>query len=239
MILQAKSITDRIRQRNLLDPSTSIGVKGVIGKDVSVTDSGQDRFLTLMATTDDIDADGEIVIPSGANTSYFFNNRKIFVDHQLGTEHCVGVLHSANLKPNGWLVRLRMFSLPGNPLPDDILTIAREAGIGCSIGFIPTDVGPPTPEEQMKYGKGKPVAKVIRAWDWLELSITAAPCNVACQSLALSRNEGKIAALDELVTKGRIQARSAYALGLPVPKIIVPLASGLTKARKRTVIVVD
>jgi hypothetical protein len=237
MILQGKSITDRIRQRNLLSPSTPIGVKGIFGKDVSVQESGSDRFLTVVATTDDMDADGEIVIPSGANTDYFFRNRKIFVDHRLHSEYCVGVLHSANLKPNGWVCRIRMFSLPGNTLADDLLTIAKEAGIGVSIGFVPTDMGAPNPEERAKYGKAQDVSKVIRAWNWIELSIAAAPANVSCQSSSMSVNEGKYVLLDEMVSKGRISLKSAVALGMPVSKS--SLGSGLVvpKAKKTIVIV--
>lgn len=233
--LQGKSIVDRIRKRHLLDPSAPLGVRGIIGKDVSVQETGQDRFITVVATTDDIDDAGEIVIPSGANTEYFFRNRKISVDHSLYTDSCVGALHSANLKPNGWICRIRLFKLPGNPLPDDILTIAREAGIGVSIGFNPTDMGAPAPEELARYGKsGKPIRNVIRAWDWLELSIAAWPCNVSCQSLAVSSagKEGTIKALDELVSKGRISLKSAVALGLPAPKsFVIP--------KRKTVIVVD
>lgn len=242
MLLQGKSIVDRIKQRHYLDPTTPVGVKGVFGKDVSVQDNGQDRFLTVVATTDDLDDDREVVIPGGADTSYFFRNRKIFVDHRLHTEYCVGHLHSANLKANGWVCRIRMFKLPGNPLADDILTIAREAGIGVSIGFVPTDMGAPTHEELAKYGKAVEPRKVIRAWRWIELSIAAAPCNVSCQSFAASPvdNEGKYKLLDELVTKGRIQLRSAVALGLPVSKSSPALATpSLVVPKRKRIVVVD
>jgi hypothetical protein len=217
MVLQGKSITDAIRTRHLLSPATPVGVRGIIGKDVTVQENDQDRFLTVVATTDDVDADGEVIVPSGADTDYFFRNRKVTVDHSLSTVDVVGALHSANLKGNGWVCRLRMFKLEGNPLADDILTIAREVGIGVSIGFVPTNYGPPTAEEVAKYGKGgAKVNTVIRNWKWVELSIAAFPCNVNCQSMSASTNKGKLAALDELVTKGRIQPQSAFALGMPV-----------------------
>lgn len=234
MNLLGKTVTDRIRERNMLSPSTPVGVKGMLGKDVFVQENEQDRFLTVVATTDDIDCEGDIIVPSGADTSYFFANRKIFVDHRLGTEHCVGALHSANLKPNGWVCRIRIFKLPGNPLADDILTIAREAGIGVSIGFVPTAMGAPTAEERARYGKGgAEISNVIREWKWVELSIAAAPCNVSCQSMNLQSNGGKLALLDEMVTKGRIQLQSAVALGLTAPRN----ASPVIVPKKRIVVV--
>lgn len=233
--LRGKHVLDRIRQRNFLATDTPLGVVGSFGKSVTVQESEQDRFLTVIATTDDIDVDGEVVIPGGADTSYFFKNRKIFVDHQLGTEFCVGTLHSANLKPNGWQCRIRMFKLPGNPLPDDILTIAREAGIGVSIGFLPTAKGAPSPEEKSIY---KSASSIIRQWKWIELSIAAAPANISCQStLSLSKSiEGKLALLDELVTKGRIAPFSAKALGLSVPRTL-EASTGVPK--RRTIVVID
>jgi hypothetical protein len=214
MVLQGKSITDAIRTRHLLNPQTPIGVRGIIGKDVTVQENAQDRFLTVTATTDDIDEDGEIILPDGADTEYFFQNRQVTVDHSLSTRDVVGSLHSANLKPNGWVLRIRMYKLASSLFADDILTIAREVGIGVSIGFVPTVYGPPTPQELAKYGKtGKTITNVIRKWKWVELSIAAFPCNVNCRSLNTSANKGKMAALNELVTKGRIQPQSAKALG--------------------------
>lgn len=233
MNINGKSVLDRIRQRNMLPATTPVAVKGIVAKDISIQQSSTDRFINVIATTNDIDSDGDVIVPEGADTSYFFakGQRKIFVDHNLGTENCVGVLHSASLKPNGWLCRIRMFSLPGNPLPDDILTIAREAGIGVSIGFIPTDMGPPNPEETTKYGKsGAAVNSVIRKWKWIELSITAAPANVNCQSMMSENlNEGKRSVISELVSKGKISSSSVKALGLgQTSSLVVPKKKRIT-----------
>lgn len=233
MSILLPSIVDRIRAHHQFAKSAALEVKGYIGKEVSVQENEQDRFLTVMATTSDVDLEGDVVVPEGADTQYFFRNRKITVDHFWDTEHCVGQLHSANLKNNGWLIRFRMFDVP---LARDILTIAREGGIGVSIGFSPTDFGPPTPQELTRYGKGGTIHRIHRAWRWIETSIAAFPMNVACQTIGTkSFNEGKRALLDELVTKGRINLKSAVALGLPVAKKIVSAAM----TPKRRIIVVD
>jgi hypothetical protein len=69
----------------------------------------------------------------------------------------------------------------------------------------------------------------------METSVTAAPCNVSCQSVnSTPSNEGKLAVLDELVTKGRIQLKSAVALGLPSRKVS---AVSLAFPKKRIVVV--
>lgn len=211
------TIIDRIRNRHHLGASSPIGVRGSFGKDVEVDTNNGNRDILVIANTDDIDLDTEVVVPRGADTSYFFKNGKIFADHWYDLDKCVGSLRKAIAVPNtqdhrAWKVRIRVAS---TPLGDDVLTMAREAGIGSSIGFEPTDFGSPTEEEEKAYGRDGVVPKsVVREWKWLELSLTCMPCNVACQGGVMSVDETRIAAMDDLVTKGRIKRESAAMFGL-------------------------
>lgn len=224
------SITDRIRKHNRLDDGALIGVRGSFGKDVEVDTSKGNRDIIVVANTDDIDLDDEVVVPSGADTSYFFKNGKIFVDHWYDTDRCVASLRKAMAYPSpgdhrAWRVRMRVME---TELGEDVLTIARESGIGSSIGFEPVSYGPPTEEESKRYDRGNgPPRSVARKWKWLELSLTCMPCNVACQGGVARVDETRSAVLDELVTKGRIKRASAVAFGLPTtpkrrPMIVVP-----------------
>lgn len=208
-------IADLIRKRHSLDDSAAVGVVGVFGKDARVDRDNRD--IVVMATTDDMDLEREVVVPEGADTGYFFRNRSIFVDHQYTADRMIGKLRSAapRYKPDGtqkgWLIRVHVLDLPNNPLPDDILT-AAEHGIGASIGFEAKEYGPPTEQEMARF-KSQP-RSVIRKWHWLETSLTFMPCNVACQSQVATVDDTRQAVLDELVTKGKIRRESARLLGL-------------------------
>ena len=134
----------------------------------------------------------------------------------------MGVLRQATPFPSSkdhraWRVIMQLHKLDGNPLPDDILTMAKEGGIGVSIGFEPTDFGPPTDDESKAYTrKGKTPRSVVRSWRWLELSVTALPCNVSCRSDAMHEDDSKMGMLDNMLTKGLIQRETAAAFGLAV-----------------------
>lgn len=211
-------IIRRIREKNHLGDEVPVGVWGSTGKDATV--EGDNRTLVVVATTGGIDLDGEVVVPEGADPAYFFKNGKIFADHTYTIDHCVGRLRSASLfgpkdKPIGWKVRYTLFKLPGNPLPDDILTMANEgAAPGVSIGFIAKDFGALTKDESTRYGGAR---SIVRSWKWLELSPTCFPCNVDAQTLDARpvTDDRKAGIIDGLLVKGAIRPESAYALGFP------------------------
>lgn len=213
---RAQEIISRLKVKH---GDGSLGVRGGIAKGVEFKETASGREITAIATTDDVDLDNEVVLPSGADPeSYFFSNKKIFVDHQYDSTYCVGSLRTAEpvpskAAPTSWKVTIALFSGLRSPLADDIWTMARDSGIGLSIGFRPVEVGPLTTEEARKYGGS--VRSIVRAWEWLELSFTAFPCNVSCQTMeATEAPTGKEAAILELVTKGRIRKQAAAAFGV-------------------------
>lgn len=219
--MHTKKLLESLRARHpAVKSAEPVAVLGMVGKEVRVDRSGGNRDIVIVGTTEDIDLIGDVVVASGGDLSYLKANRSIFVDHAQDTPGCVAKLRSAAPYPSindfrGWLFRLRVLELKGNPLCDDILTIAEEGGIGASIGIVPTDQGPPTPLEVKLFSQnGEPPLNVIRKWKMLELSLTAFPMNVNCQSVQVvsSDTEKRLSLLDELVMKGRIQRQSADAL---------------------------
>ncbi|MCZ7599876.1 MAG: hypothetical protein M5U09_22075 [Gammaproteobacteria bacterium] len=114
------------------------------------------------------------------------------MDHWYGHENTVGALRYAKMYPDavnplGWRTRV---SIRSGPLGDDILSAAREMGIGASIGFEPIDGGRPTPDEERVHGRGgRRVAWVHREWEWMELSLTFMPANVACRGGVVSESD--------------------------------------------------
>lgn len=213
-------LIERIRKHHPHLKDKPIGVVGMHGKAETVnTDS---RTLWVVANTADVDCDDEVVVPSGADLAYFNRNKAIFVDHRYTLDQHVATARA--IKPvftgtnhAAWKVHAYVLPLENNRLGNDILTIAREATIGVSIGFEPTDYGSPTPQEKAAYTKGgREPESIVRKWSWVELSFTAMPCNVSCRSSTQTTLETNGAKLEELLTKSLIDKSSAEALGYRV-----------------------
>lgn len=210
-----KEITERIRAKNMLSPDALVGVRGM---NVKADVQGDGRTLEFVATTDDIDSDMEVVVPSGADPSKFQRNGNVFVNHQYRVEDIVGKLRSltpfSRMGANtGW--KMAVYMVRGNEIADGILAIAEAGGIGASIGFMARDRGRPTADEVKKYTQGSMVPEsIVRKWEWFETSIVGIPCNINCQTQAMQVLDQRMADLDMLLTKGKITRRAAEAFGL-------------------------
>lgn len=229
-------VNSDIIRRRILDKHPALGKDAAIGvvssfcQEQSVADRPNGLDITLVATTQDIDLDREVVKPEGADTSYFFNNRSIFVDHYYDFEHCVGKLRSAlpiskGGVQTGWRITFHLFPLKKNPFAADIETFARDNALACSIGFNAIDAGKPTAAEVLRFKQGDQTPRsVVRAWEWLELSITMFPCNVMARQVGFSASEEKewvgevgrkrAEYLRGMLSKGRISEAGAAAFGL-------------------------
>lgn len=226
-------IQQAIRERHK-DATGSVGVLSAFSSETTTKEAGNDRILRIVVTTDDVDLVGDVVDPKGADLSYITRKgqNKVFADHQYDMEHCIGSLryltyHPTGNSPKGLMAAIAMRK--GHKLADEAWTIAKEMGIGASIGFDASEI--------TDYKNGDPMAwksasSVIRKWRLLEVSLTCLPCNVACQSEGMSSpDDSKMAMLDALVTKGRVSRETAKAFGLDSKNVFVPkfkIVSGLT-----------
>lgn len=218
-------IAQKIKSHHMLADAAPLGQIQPTGKELSV-DRGN-RLIKFIATAETIDCDRQIVVASGADTTYFFKNRKIFVDHEYDIRSHVGTLRSAT-PWNGakatafgapdhtaWWVKVYILPLSGNPLCDDILTMAEAGGIGTSIGYESVDEGRATAEEKARYVRYKSLVSVLRKWRWVEQTITAMPCNPEAQSIP-EIDGTKAAVIEGLLTKGYIKPESARLVGFPI-----------------------
>jgi hypothetical protein len=213
--MTGSTLIQRIRSNAKVGDDTPIGVRGTFGKDVTV---GEDRTVWVIANTDDVDLQREVVVPAGADTSYFFRNKNIFLDHDTRYDSLVGRLRTPMPWPNNrtfsaWKVGVFVLD---TPLGNDVLTLAREGALGVSIGFIPLDWGRPNAEEVRRYTRdGEAPESIVRTWKWLELSFTPFPCNVSCQAVGKAqRDESRRDRIDRLLTKGLIRRETADLLGV-------------------------
>lgn len=193
-----------------------VGSIGVNDTRMTKDFSNGNRDIIGIATTDDVDESMEVVLPGGADLSYINATKMLYADHSYGISQVVGSIRY--LRPSksgkGWDFRASLFTGMKSPLADDCFTIIEQGGqLGVSIGFEATEWGDPVPAEVKAYPKAQ---CVIRKWRWVELSLTAMPCNVSCRAvLAPSEGEQKqVSFIEGLVTKGKIRRESAVALGL-------------------------
>ena len=188
-------------------------------------------MIYMIATTNDVDLDSEVVIPSGANLDYFMKNASIFVDHNYEVEHCVGKMrHTVPFMgsdgiQSGWKIAWQLYPLTKNKYVEDLRVFAKEGDLSCSIGFRADDQGPPTREEAKRYTQGdKTPSSIVRSWLWLETSITFLPCNISAQQVGFSSAEQKeykdeiqikrLEKLHSLTRKGSISEATAKIFGL-------------------------
>lgn len=217
---------DRIR-KNLrmvamkcgLPDDAAIGVKAVITDDFTIekeANTGRDEYVAI-ATTEDIDLDGEVVVASGLTKTYLERNRKLFCDHEYGMADVVGSIRTISAYPTpqdhrGWKVRISL-----NETPMGVVTrkIIEDSGhIGLSIGFTVNDRGPATQAEREKYRQGgKEPASIVRSGDWFELSATPMPCNVSCQTGQVIRAGKAIDIISDMVAKGLLTRSEAEMVG--------------------------
>lgn len=234
---------ERIRAKYGIDYSEQVGIVGTYCKAQTVDESNGNRDIESVITTGDIDSQYEVVVPGGADWTYCLRNGKAFLDHQYSFHNAVGSIRWINGVPNAnnptaWKARTRIYSKPGDPTGDQLLYVARESGIGASIGFRAMDYSQPTPEEAERFRKaGKPVPDaMIRRWEAIEYSFTAFPCNVACQGFAVEgETEKRLAAMDSMIVKGRITREFAAAIGFPT----TPKRSLFTVEKPTTVVIMD
>jgi hypothetical protein len=214
LTIAAGQVLDRIKSRCGLPDDADVGVFGMALKDTIVDESGANRDIVGVATSDGVDLDSEVVLPVGADTSYFdANGKRLFLDHRYDAGSVVGAVRYMRpypdaRAPRGLEFRARILS---TPLGEEVLTIGKEIGWGASIGFQVLEASAPTDLERKSYPNAE---RIIRKWKLLELSLTALPANVACQASVASIDNAKAGAVAELVTKGRIKASTARALGV-------------------------
>lgn len=233
--MNAQTILDRLKKHPGAVGQKTIGVIGSYGKNAKVDEGKGNNDIIAIANTHDIDLDDEVVIPGGLDTTYFEANRQIFVDHEYGIGKAAGVLRSISKYPStkdhqAWKVRIALYD---NEMGRAVKEIAKASGqIGLSIGFFPTDIGPPTDDERLKYEQeGKKLTSIVRAGHWFELSFTALPCNVSCQGQLAEGGEKSMRVLRELVGGGKVATETAEAFGLAEKKLSVLTENGVVIRR--------
>lgn len=142
---------------------------GTIAKsnDIGAT-GGEKRLIQGIASTDDVDLQGEIVVQNGIDTSYFMKYGYINDDHKQGPEHKVGEPIECRSTKAGLWIKALLYKGSGDERCDfwwDLIQTLERSGSTRKIGF--------SIEGKIIRRAGKSILKC-----WLkDIAITASPVN--------------------------------------------------------------
>lgn len=138
----------------------------------------KNRLVQGVVSCESVDVDGDVIVQSGIDTSYFFGPegtelgaKTVYLDHDyskpIGT--CVNLsIRNGEMFSTTFITKL--------PVGEDVLTLVEEGIIrGLSIGFRILEANAPTAVEVAQYGAN--CQRVIRKSLMLEYSLTPMPCN--------------------------------------------------------------
>lgn len=209
-----------LRAKRLKLVDGDMGIAGSDGSPVVHQQQGG-TDIEFIATTDDVDSADEVVLPDGIDWTPLRTYKAIYGDHNYGMASIVAKFRSVVriARPNGWKIRATLMPLHYSDDVPRVLELARAGVLGASIGFVSQERSKPTPEEKARY----PLAKfVIRKLQVFEVSLTAMPCNLACQATALYVDDSKATRVMELVRKGLLPMN--YAMLAPPREEVVFLS---------------
>lgn len=197
-MLTAKEIIAQMKAKYAAeDPKADFRIKSglITGEKSRAPDVDMEaRTVSGIITTSSPDNDGEVVLPSGLDCSYFPKKVKtVYLGHDY--DKPIGKCRRMEMKDGKMYASTFVTS---TALGEDILKMMSEGVIGgFSIGFATKAYGPPTDEEVDQYGDHN---TIHRAGKLYEYSITPMPCNPD--------------ALVSMVSKGLIHRSTAVACGL-------------------------
>lgn len=147
----------------------------------SLKANGDRRDLLVVANTARIDADREVVVPTGGRLGYFGENRSVFYDHMYTDPEFIGKVRTGYPKLIGGAWHA-LIGVRRSPRGEQLIKDAEDFDVSVSIGFDALEVDKPTDDEVERYGKGVPFDSIVRRWEWVELSVTWMPCNLDARS---------------------------------------------------------
>ena len=172
--------------------------------------SGKPSTFVATITTDAVDRDGEVVVPSGMNSKDYESNPVLLYEHDV--KKPIGKMLS--MKRNDRSIDAEFALVPrpdtheGEWFPDTVASLMEFGALNTmSIGFLGIESRPATKADSEKYGQG--VRRVYGKWKLLEVSVVSVPANQQ--------------AIVTAVRKGLVTHDAAKRFGITVPDAaIVP-----------------
>ena len=167
--------------------------KRLVASDLQIEEG--ERAFVITITTDAIDRDNEVLLPSGINLDNYRKNPTVFWAHDHGALP-IGVAQWIKETARGLAAKPVLAKRPethvGNWLADDILSLVRQGVLRtASVGFIPTKWHEPTADDIKARPDLEGVARIYDEWELLEFSIVPVPSNPEALTLAKSMSLGR------------------------------------------------
>ena len=157
-----------------------------------------ERADVSLVTTDSVDRDKEVILPQGGDWKSFQKGGGIVTFAHNYQELPVGraLWVKRVVEPaNGWLAKTKYTERPegwnGDWFPDAVFHFVSEGMRGKSIGFIPTEVSPPSEKDLAAFPAWASVRYVIRKWVALEYAVAPIQANPDAVTIAVSKARQK------------------------------------------------
>ena len=155
--------------------------KGVI---VKADTEEEERSSTELINTPNVDRDKEILIPRGADLTYYKQNPQVLWAHSYSTPP-IGKAAWVKKKPEGLLAKTIYAT---TELAEEIWQLVKGGFLPArSVGFIPMESHEPDEKEIRKYPERADARRVIDKWELLEYSVVPVPSNREALQQAMAK----------------------------------------------------
>lgn len=151
------------------------------------------REVIAVISTDAIDREGEIVIPSGLIKTNYGGNPVVMYSHNWQSEHAVGT-ESLPIGTTRWVKQVNNTIVAKYYVSDktqfarDIFGLLQDGVLKAhSVGFTVLEESPPTPDEIRDNPEWANARNIVRQWELLEFSVVPIPCNPEALTMAVAK----------------------------------------------------
>jgi phage head maturation protease len=143
------------------------------------------REVVAVISTDTVDRDGEVMLPSGLVKKQYAGNPVVLYGHDK-TLPPIGMARW--IKSSGNKLIAKYYISDKTELARDVFGLMQDGVLRAhSIGFLDTEATAPTREELAERPDWKDCRRVVRQWELLEFSVVPIPCNPDCLALAVAK----------------------------------------------------
>ena len=140
--------------------------------------AGKPSTFVATITTDSVDRDGEVVVPSGMHSRDYERNPVLLYEHDV--QKPIGKMLKMARKERSIEAEFALAPRPANHegewFPDTVASLMEFGALNTmSIGFMGTEARPASKADTEKYGPG--CRRVYGKWKLLEVSVVSIPAN--------------------------------------------------------------
>ncbi len=145
-----------------------------------------ERTVTAVITTAAVDRDNEVLLPKGADIDSYLKNPVVLWAHNYGEPPIARTLWMKTGR--GKITAKAKFA--DTEKAEEVYQLYKGGFLSAfSIGFIPLDSHPPTPDEIKKHPEWAAARRIYNKWELLEFSAVPVPANPEALATAVKTKE--------------------------------------------------